>query len=175
MRGAAGCPVPDPCGSLAICQVGPILMGLRGGFWWLLGGWVGNWDWRRWGRWCHKPRRQESWGCSGSWDPPQALPALSQSLPAPDLASTSPLGTVLPDGVPGGCLRRRDSDGRWHLPLEVWQPKSPPDPKPQPWCREEGAHPVQGDAAGTAPMGATPKVGGWMSQQRLTRTSKLSR
>lgn len=51
----------------------------------------------------------------------------------------------------------------------------PPDPKPQPWCREEGAHPVQGDAARTAPMGATPKAGGWMSQQRLTRTSKLSR
>lgn len=42
-RGAVGCPDPlKLCSSAAICKAGPILMGLRGGFWWLLGGWGGG-------------------------------------------------------------------------------------------------------------------------------------
>lgn len=34
---------PKHCGSPAICEAGPTLMGLRGRFWWLLGGWGGPW------------------------------------------------------------------------------------------------------------------------------------
>lgn len=123
----------------------------------------GIWGWRRWGQRCHKPWGQESWGCSGSWEPSWALPgtiaALSPSLPAADLGSASSLRTILLGGVPGGCPRRGESDRRWHLPLEApCRPAAkapPPNPKPQPWRREEGAHPVWGDAAGPAPMGAT--------------------
>lgn len=106
-RGAVGCPDPLKLrGSVAICKAGPILMGLRGGFWWLLGGWGGGPGSP------HKPWGQESWGCSGSWDPPWAIKALSPPLPAAALGSASSLRTTSFDGVPGGCPRRRDSDGK---------------------------------------------------------------
>lgn len=111
-----------------------------------------------------------------SWDSPWAIAASSPSLPAVDLGSASSLRTILSDAVPGGCPRRRDSDGRWHLPLEAPRrpaAKAPLTPNPDPSTGRRVPTQGRGDAAGTAPMGATPmgaaRGGGQASRQRDLR------
>lgn len=189
-RGAVGCPDPlKLCSSAAICKAGPILMGLRGGFWWLLGGWGGGPGGSGVG--VSGENDATSHGGRKAGDSQGLGTLLGPSQPCPHHSQQLIWGLHPPSGPPRSMVSLGGAQGGGTVmasdifPLRLHadqQPKPPPnpDPKPQPWCREEGAHPVRGDAVGAAPMGATPmgaaRGGGQSSRQKgLTRTSKLSR